>query len=69
MSILKEVLVKFVKHYQLTIQIEESRKGREMSLDLKIGILHSYPNSDLQFENYDSIQSDKNADRQQAKVR
>ena len=55
--------------YQLTIQIEESRKGREMSLDLKIGILHSYPNSDLQFENYDSIQSDKNADRQQAKVR
>ena len=40
-----------------------------MSLDLKIGILHSYPNSDLQFENYDSIQSDKNADRQQAKVR
>lgn len=57
MSILKEVLVKFVKEInKLILQIEESRKGREMSVDLKIGILHSYPNSDLQFENYNCIQ-------------
>ncbi|TNV82554.1 hypothetical protein FGO68_gene2673 [Halteria grandinella] len=41
MLILKEIFTKF---------IEENRKGKECLLDLKIGFLHAYPNSDLQFE-------------------
>jgi hypothetical protein len=36
--------------YKLRLKIEESRKGKEVVLDLKIGVLHAYPNSDLQFE-------------------
>jgi len=28
-----------------------NRKGKEISLDLRIGTLHAYPNGELQFEN------------------
>ena len=35
------------------MQIETCRRGKECKLDFKIGYLHSYPNGDLQFENYD----------------
>jgi len=47
-SILKDVMVLFIKH---------SRAGKEVILDLKIGILHAYPNGELQFENYDTEQA------------
>jgi len=33
--------------------IKYSRMGKEVTLDLKIGVLHAYPNGELQFENYD----------------
>jgi hypothetical protein len=36
--ILKELFSRF---------IEENRKGKDVTLDLGLGILHAYPNSDL----------------------
>ena len=38
---------------RLFLQIEQNRKGKELTLDLKIGILHAFPNGELQFENVD----------------
>lgn len=35
------------------MQIEQNRKGKEVTLDLRIGTLHAYPNGELQFENCD----------------
>lgn len=40
-SILKDIMYQFIK---------TNRLGREVTLDLKIGFLHAYPNGELQFE-------------------
>ncbi|CDW91113.1 UNKNOWN [Stylonychia lemnae] len=42
------------------VQIEVSRQSKEIKLDLKIGFLHSFPNGDLQFENYDQPENYEN---------
>lgn len=44
LAVLKEICSKF---------IEMSWQGKELKLDLKVGYLHSYPNGQVQFENYD----------------
>lgn len=44
--------------------------GKEVSLDLKIGVLHAYPNGELQFENHHSGKngfSDKHLQRRYEK--
>lgn len=43
-----------------------SRQGKEVTLDMKIGVLHAYPNSDLQFERSTEAPS---KERMEAKVR
>ena len=40
--ILKEIMVKFIKL---------ARMGVDLKLDFRIGVLHSYPNGELLFEN------------------
>lgn len=35
-----------------------NRVGKEVSLDLKIGVLHAYPNGELQFESQNSEKHD-----------
>lgn len=42
MILLKEAMVKF---------IQLARRGKDLKLDLRIGILHAYPSGDLHFEN------------------
>ena len=42
----------------MTQFIKTSRLGKEVTLDLKIGFLHAYPNGELQFEN--TIKNDSN---------
>ena len=51
-SILKDVILKFVSpiNFITTFQIESNKKGKEVILDLKVGILHAYPSGELQFE-------------------
>jgi hypothetical protein len=39
-------------------------------VDLKIGVLHAYPNSELQFENYNTeVANNDNKKRMEKKVR
>jgi len=37
-----------------------ARKGREVKLDLKIGIIHHFPNGELLFENAEDIKKVEN---------
>jgi hypothetical protein len=48
-SILKDVVLKFM---------EKNKAGKECTLNLKIGVLHAYPNGELQFENHNREDSD-----------
>jgi hypothetical protein len=49
MSVLKEIMVKYIK---------VARAGKDCKLDLRVGILHAYPNGELIFESGDESKLD-----------
>ena len=69
MLMLKEIFVKFViMRPNNILQIEQSKRGKDIKVDLRIGYLHAYPNGELQFENYDfklnpNLEADKYMER------
>lgn len=57
-SFVSNILFQSNNCFLLILQIKLNRLGKEVTLDLKIGNLHAYPNGELQFENHDQSKND-----------